>query len=136
MGRKQREKLLQFVDDLVAQAVAVLTTALQVPEPQAREAANAIARRICEQYAKTYMYVPSAMDFERTERDLEVWRKYGEDGSDGVRRYSRDRVDQLAEEYGVTPQHVYNIVRLQQHIETLSRQGQLPGIPPAKNPRN
>lgn len=134
MGRKQREKLLQFVDDAVAHSVAVLTE-LGMPEEAARLAGTEITRRICGAYGKTYMYVPSDDDFKRDARDREIWAKYGQDGPDGVRRYTRDRVDQLASEYGLTTQQLYNIVRLQQHLEMGSRQATLPSIEPAKNPR-
>ena len=135
MGRKQRTKLLQFVDDLVAKSVQVLTTTLDVPEPQAKAAATEIAHRICSQYARTYMYVPTDLDFELLPRDRAIWNDYGEDGPPDAqgrvaRRYSRDRVDELAAQHGITPQQVYNIIRMMKRLELRERQNTLPGFDP------
>lgn len=133
MGRKQREKILQFIDDLVAQATRVMTTSLGIQEESAKRAATDIAHAMCCQYGKSYMYVPTDLDFQLSDRDHELYRKYGEDGPvDGrgifARRYTRDRVDQLAAEYGLTSQQVYNIIRLMKRLELKERQGVLPGL--------
>lgn len=132
MGRKQRTKLLQFVDDLVAQATKAMTASLDVSEEAAKVVATDIAHRICSQYGRSYMYVPTDLDFELSARDKEIWRKYGEDGPGerGARRWTRDRVDELATEYDLTPQQIYNIVRLMHRLEVKDRQGNLPGLEP------
>lgn len=135
MGRKQREKLLQFVDDLVANGAAVITGMLGVGDAAAREAATELARRMCAQYARSYMYVPTDIDFELSDRDKEIWRKYGEvgPGQHGARPYTRDRVDELAVEYSITSTQIYNIIRLMRKLELAQRQGTLPGFEPPGN---
>lgn len=126
MGRKGREKLLQFVDHLVATAEQVLGEELKVEKDRARAAGTEIARRICAQYGKTFMYVPSALPFELTERDREIWAEYSTDGPDGAKRYTRDRVDQIASARNLSPQHVYSIVKLMHQVEMARVQAGLP----------
>lgn len=127
MGRKQRETLLQFVDHLVATTAQVIGEELpQVDAAKARQVGVEIARRMCAQYGKTYMYVPSVLPFELTERDREIWAEYSVDGPDGARRFTRDRVDQIASARNLSPQHVYSIVKVMHQAEVARVQSGLP----------
>lgn len=134
MGRRQREKLLAFVEAVVSEGVSILTKR-GMPEAEAHQAATDLAKRICWRYGKSYMYVPASLEFDRGERDAEIYRGYSIDGPDGVRPYTRDRAEQLAELHQLTVQQIYSIVRLQKHQEMISRQAALPGIEHPKNPR-
>lgn len=134
MGRRQREKLLAFVEAVVSEGVSILTTR-GMAEVDARQAATELAKRICWRYGKSYMYVPASLELERDERDVEIWRQYGVDGPDGARRYTRDRAEQLAEQNQLTIQQIYSIVRLQKHLELVARQVPLDGFEHPKNPR-
>lgn len=116
MGRLQRETLLQFVADLVAQAEAVLS-GLGVGNDKARQAGMEIAFRMCEQYAKTYMYVPTANNLHQALRNHDIAREYDQDGPNGVARRSRDRIDQIAAAHGLSVQQVYNVLQLQRGMK-------------------
>lgn len=136
MGRKSVKKLYAFVDALVATGVREIVAAgLCTDEDKARQVAHEIAKSICFQYAKSIMYVPVDLEFQLSQRDDEIWSKYGQDGLDGARKYSAARVAQLAEEYKLTVAHVYCIVKAVHRREMASRQGQLPGLEdPAASP--
>ncbi len=133
MGRRQREKLLVFVEAVVSEGVSILTDK-GMAEAEARRAATALAKRICWRFGKSYMYVPAAIEFARDERDAEIYAAYSVDGPDGTKRYTRDRADQLAEQHNLTVKQIYAIVRLQKHLELTRRQEALPGFEHPKNP--
>jgi len=132
MGRKTNKKLYQFVDALVVTGSREIVSAgLTKDEDQARLVAHAIARSICNQFARSLMYVPLDVESELAARDQEIWEKYTVDGPDGARKYSPVRIAQLAEEYKLTVAHLYCIVRegrKRQSAELQSRQGRLPGL--------
>lgn len=119
-----KPKLRAFVEDLVAHATRVMTARLGVDSDAALQAGTEIARRVCEQYARTYMYVPTTDDFERAARNAQIWQLYGE----GPFKYTHRRVDELAAQFELTPQQVYNIVRKMQRAAVAERQGVLPGL--------
>ena len=129
MGRKSRQKLYQFVDALVETGTRALVADATIEDPdRARELMREIAHAICNQYARSVLYVPADLEFALSKRDAEVWAKYGQDGPDGARRYSPARVAQLAEEYKLTTVQIYCICKLMQRRELEGRQGRLPGI--------
>ena len=128
MGRKKRDRVLQFVDDLVANTVHVLTRSLGVESEKARAAGEELAHMLCAQYARANLYIPTDLDFRLTDRDRDLWQAYQTYGPDNVRPFTRDRVDQLAELYEITPQQVYNIIRMMKKAEMAERQWTLPGL--------
>lgn len=134
MGRREREKVLAFVETVVSEGTALLTKR-GMAEAEAQAVAVELAKRICWRHAKSWMYVPAALDFGRDDRDAEIYAAYGTDGPDGARRFTKDRAEQLAAEHGFTVQHVYRIVRLQKHLEMVARQTPLDGFEHPKNPR-
>jgi Mor family transcriptional regulator len=128
MGRKGDRRLHQFIDDLVAIGLRELPQHVDATPEVARELMTAIAHQVCFAYARTSIYVPAAMELTLTPRDEDIWRKYGQEGPDGVRPYTAARIQQLAGEYGMTERHLYNIVRMMRELETRKRQLPLPGI--------
>jgi len=128
-GRRGRRKLYQFVDALVETGTREIVSQLPFDdEERAREVMRQIAHSICHQYGRSVLYVPADLEFTLNQRDADIWAKYGQDGPDGVRKYSPQRVAQLAEEYRLTTVQVYAICRLAQRREIESRQGRLPGL--------
>lgn len=129
MGRKSRQKLYQFVDALVETGTRklVVTPALNEPD-RARAAMREIAHEICSQYARSVLYVPADLEFALSRRDAEIWAKYKADGPDGARKFSPQRVVQLADEYQMTTQHIYRIVQLMQRREVEARPGRLGAV--------
>ncbi|MBE7419871.1 MAG: hypothetical protein HS128_19365 [Ideonella sp.] len=130
MGGVQRTTLLQFVSDLVAQAESVLLN-LGVDPSKARQAGMEIAFRLCEQYAKTYMYVPTPNSLVQALRNHAIALEYDQDGPGGVARRTRDRIDQIAAIHDITVQQVYNVLSLQESLqaaETKHASGVLPGF--------
>jgi len=125
MGRKSNEKLYQFVDALISTGAREIKQSLGVDEDKARALMREIAHSICFQYARSYMYVPADLEFQLTKRDEEIWQEYGQDGPDGARKYSPQRIAQIADARRLTTQHLYCIVRIMQKRELASRQGQL-----------
>lgn len=134
MGRKGRDKASVFADTLVETGVAQLVADLQVPEEAARAAMTEIARSICWQYGRQFIYVPIDMEFALTERDQRLWDDYGQPGPDGVRPYTSARVAQIAESAKMTTVHLYRIFKLAKKREMTARQPQLPGFDQAEKP--
>ena len=133
MGRKGRDKVLEFIDTTVALGQRVLASELKLDDQRAREVATLIVHQIVFTYGKTYMYVPEAIDIELTKRDEEIWVKYNRDGPVAgdrpyAKKFSRDRVEELAAEYGLCTVQIYNILRLQYQRQVADRQGTLAGF--------
>lgn len=134
MGRKSTKKLYAFVDALVATGVRELSKGLVTDEDQAREVMREIAQSICFQYARSIMYVPADLEFQLAKRDLVILEKYGQDGPDGVRKFTPMRVAQLSDEYKLTVAHIYCIIRVMHKREIEGRQGRLPGLDDPQEP--
>jgi len=128
MGRKSREKLYQFVDALVETGTRKLVADASLEDDRARELMREIAHSICHQYARSVLYVPADLEFKLSQRDVDIWSNYGQDGPDGVRKYSPQRVAQLADEHKLTTVQIYCICKLMQRREMEGRQGRLPGL--------
>ncbi|HMN55603.1 MAG TPA: Mor transcription activator family protein [Ottowia sp.] len=133
MGRKSRQKLYQFVDALVETGTrALVNDALVEDQDRAREVMREIAHSICDQYARSVLYVPADLEFRLSKRDARIWDEYGQDGADGARKFSPQRVAQLADEHKLTTVQIYCIVKLMMRREIESRQGRLPGLEEAE----
>ena len=129
MGRKSRQKLYQFVDALVETGTRSLLNEAVVDDPdRARAVMREIAHSICHQYARSVLYVPADLEFKLSQRDLDIWAKYGQDGPDGVRKFTPQRVAQLADDHKLTTVQIYCIWKLMHRREIEGRQGRLPGI--------
>jgi Mor family transcriptional regulator len=129
MGRKSRQKLYQFVDALVETGTRALVADKAIEDPdRARDLMREIAHSICNQYARSVLYVPADLEFALSKRDAEIWQQYSQDGPDGVRRFSPGRVAQLADQYKLTTVQIYCIAKLMHRREIEGRQGRLPGL--------
>ena len=131
MGRKGRAKVSVFADTLVETGVSQLVADLQVSEDAARTTMAEIARRICGQYARQFIYVPLNMEFEMTDRDQRLWEAYGQPGPDGTRPYTSDRVAQIAQEAQMTTVHMCRIFKLAKQRELAGRDPKRPAFEPA-----
>ncbi len=110
MGRTSSSRLPQFVDDLVETGSRELVTLLMVDEAAARHAMHRVAEAICSQYARSIMYVPMFNEPKLSARDIEIVRKYEQDGPTGARRYSAQRVEELSIEYQLTNTQIYAVL--------------------------
>lgn len=119
MGRKSAHKLPQFVETLVATGVEALASSPPINEVQARQVMEQIARSICWQYAKTILYIPAFKEADLSERDAAILKQYGEDGPDGARKFSTQRVEQIRGFYDLTMAHTYAIISAQQKKQRL-----------------
>ncbi|HOW49980.1 MAG TPA: Mor transcription activator family protein [Rubrivivax sp.] len=129
MGRKSRQRLYQFVDALVETGARKLVAdELLADSDMARSVMREIAHSICNQYARSMLYVPADLEFSLSKRDVELWEKYGSDGAGGERKFSPQRVAQLADEYRLTTQQIYCILRLMSRRELEARQSCIPGL--------
>jgi len=139
MGRKGDDRLYAFVDALVATGVREIAKAFPAAkdgdvdaaaalEAKATEVMIQVANSICFQYKRSWLYVPVDMEMQLTKRDQQLWEAYGQDGPDGVRKYTGERVRQLSEQYELTTGHVYCILRVMHKREVSSRQMGLPGL--------
>lgn len=130
--RGGNQKLLQFVDAVVEIASRTLVEQLGIDGDEARRIGHAIAKDVCFRYARTVMYIPAdlsaEMELQLSARDMEIWTKYGQDGPDGMRKWTPGRLAQLGQEYKLSVAHLYCIVKLMQQREVKSRQGELPGF--------
>lgn len=134
MGRRQREKLLAFVEAATSEAVSVLTRR-GLSDDQARAAAAEWVERIVARFQRGYMYVPVKRELDLAARDAEIYRLYCQDGPEAVRRNTRDRAEQLVEQFELSVQQIYSIVRLERHREQCARQAAL-DAPGLENPLN
>lgn len=129
-GRQGRKRPYQLVDDMVTVGARELVAQFKMPEEQAKEAMREIAHQVCFMNAKKIVYIPEAMEFELTKRDVEIWAEYQLDGPgpNGARKFTGPRVEELAAHYKLTVQQIYNIIRLMKKREIAARQGVLPGL--------
>ena len=104
-------KLPQFVDSMVEVGSKQLVELLSVDEDQARSVMRQVAHEICKLHARTLIYVPLDVKVEISARDERLWAEYGQDSAK-ARKYSPERVAELAVSYGMTTAWVYNIVRM------------------------
>lgn len=130
MARSRRLKLFEFVSDVVDAGVAVLTTDQQLQPDQARALMLKVARAICERNAKSTVYIPESIRLANMERNASIWAAYQVDGPapNHTRKFSPQRAIELAGEFDLSPQQVYNIIREQREIELSDVQHELPGL--------
>lgn len=74
---------------------------------------------------------PRGAGLELTRRDEEIWADYQTDGPEGARKFTPDRVQQLATQHNLSLPQIYNIIRLMKRQEVADRQGVLPGFDPS-----
>lgn len=128
MGRSGRTKAPEFVEQLVEIGARQLVADLEVPEAAARATMSEIARGVCAQFARRFVYIPLDMEFALTERDQRLWEAYGQHGPDGARPYTGERLAQLAAEAQLTTVHLYRIFKLARRRDMAARQHTLPGF--------
>lgn len=124
MGRKGNDKVYALVDDLVNIGTLELG-AIGVAGDKAQDTMRNIANALCFRYARTILYVPANLQLQLGKRDELIYQQYGQDGPDGARKFSAQRVAQLAEDYKLTTVHVYAIIKLMTSREAAKRQGSL-----------
>lgn len=127
MIERREAQLPQFVEALVSESVAVLL-GQGLSAANARAAGLDIARRICSQFGKQMLYIPSAIQWERTDRDRRMWDQYGQPGPDGVRPYTSARVAQIAAAENLSLLWVYTVLKQMREDDLASRQVELPGL--------
>lgn len=132
-GRTGRKRPYQLVDDMITVGSKELIGQLSVPKEQAEELMRQIAHQVCFMNAKCVIYVPEALDFVLSKRDETIWAEYQLDGPAPTcaRKYSAQRIEELAHQHKLTTVQIYNIVRAMKKSEIAGRQGTLPGLEPA-----
>lgn len=111
MGRKAVNKVPAFVDALVEVGVRRLQRLPACKPDEAHEVMGDIAAEICHIYAKSQMYVPANLEGERQKRDALIREQYAVDGPTGAGKFSAERLQEVARDYGLTTAHAYVIVR-------------------------
>jgi Mor family transcriptional regulator len=134
MTRRVVERVTIFVDALVATGARELVRTLEVDEQLAREVMRTVAHELCSQFQRTYIYVPVDLQYQLSQRDRDIWAKYGSDSAT-ARKFSATRLAELAAEYQLSTVQLYCIVRLmreraraEEAREFAQRQPTLPGI--------
>lgn len=136
MPRNSRLKLFDLVKDMVevteAAIAAHLTGDRSVDPALVRTIALAAAQQLCFRNAKSTCYIPEAKGLENLERNARIWMAYQVDGYTPAyaRKFTPERAMQLAAEYDLSPQQIYNILKAQRADEFADIQGELPGINP------
>lgn len=126
-NRRRKDRARSFRDDLVTQSCRTVQKMLGADEKTALEVGQAIARAVCDMYAKTYMYVPSNRDIELEERAARIWAAYSTD-TDEARKFTLAKVEELAKEHDLSTVQIYNIIRHVHREEVSKRQLGLPGL--------
>jgi Mor family transcriptional regulator len=134
--RRGTERLSAFVDSIVAHGTRELVSTLGVDVTLAREVMRTIAHRVCEQYQRTWIYVPVDLEYKLSARDRDIWAKYSTDSA-LCRKFTPGRIAELSVEYQLTTVQLYCIVKLIRERERAAeaaefarRQGTLPGMEP------
>jgi Mor family transcriptional regulator len=132
VARRGNKRLYQFIDDLVAIGTRELMQSAELQEIEAKTLMTSIAHAMCHQHARTQFYVPAVLEIELDERDECIWSAYCQDGPDGVMKFTKARVEQLAEEHKLTPRHMYSVISLARRRDQARRQPALPGLEPTE----
>jgi len=123
MGRSQRRKVLQFVDDLVSVGMRE-ATAFGLDDATAKALMTRVAHELCFLYGRTSIYVPAALDLTLSPRDEALWAAYAQDSAT-ARKFTMARIDELAAEYKLTQRQAYNILSLMRTREVADRQNDM-----------
>lgn len=131
-SRTSLKRPYKLVDDMITVGSKELISQLSVPKEQAEELMRQIAHQVCFMNAKCMIYVPAALDFELSKRDQTIWAEYQVDGPAPTcaRKYSAQRIEEIAAHYNLTTVQIYNIIRAMKKSEVAGRQGTLPGLEP------
>lgn len=146
MPRSQRLKSYAFIQDLVDAGETVLMDGieltaeqqlglgagapLRLQASQARQLMLELARRFCHRNAKSIVYIPEAGWLDKLDRNARIWHEYQQDTAT-ARKFTAQRLHELAAEYDLTPQQIYTIIARERRHEVSEVQAELPGIPPA-----
>lgn len=133
MPRSRPIHLYSFVADLIEMSVEVLQRELGTDPERARALGAEIAKGVCFRNAKSTVYIPEALNLANMERDRLIWAGYQVDGPPPARcrKFSPERIVELAAEFDLTPQMVYRIVARSREAELRDVQPDLPGLDPA-----
>ena len=93
---------------------AGLSEVLGLAPDAADQAAYDVLRRVLETCGGEYFYVPKDIRLAAHGRDIEVWRKF-----------TGHNQRQLAREFGITVQYVYQIIARQREKDKKERQAEL-----------
>lgn len=85
----------------------------------AQTAMIAITRAFCERNAKSLVYIPEAANLAKMERNAIMWAKYQVDGPGPTfaRKFTPERLQEIAAEYDITSQQLYLIFRAEREAE-------------------
>ncbi|ASM75791.1 hypothetical protein VITFI_CDS1508 [Vitreoscilla filiformis] len=129
-----RKKPYLFIENLTAVAARVLTDRGMAPDT-ATTIGREIAVGMCNMYARTHLYIPAAIDLTKplSARNRAILNAYSQP-SPTARPFSSRRVEELAQEYGLTETYLYELlsdtmdaVRKEQGLPPMDeRQGQFP----------
>lgn len=120
MPRNSKLKLNSFVSDLVECCVKVLVAENALPADQAHELMLRAAKDICFLNAKSTVYIPEAKSLNNLARNVRIWQAYRVDGPAPActRKFSSARTLELAVEFDLSPQQVYNICKSQREADS------------------
>lgn len=123
MTRKGMKQFPVFVDAMVATATKVLQEQAALPPGRAHAAAVSIARGVCDQFKRCRIYVPYFDEPRLAERDEEILVAYEKPGPDDARPYTPQRVRQIADDFQLTCEQVYSIIKHHRDQEAARRGG-------------
>lgn len=129
-------KAPEFVAGLIRIASGVLMAGDRMTAAEAAALAEEIARAACWEWSKTLIYIPSHVPFELRERDLAMWEAYGQPGPTGSRPYTAERVVEIAQQYGISMQWAYSVLRSCRQAAAARAQGQLDLDEPDQAPQD
>lgn len=95
----------------MALGAPLLRSKLAANEADAHAVMQEIAQAVCSKWARTVLYVPAAVGLDIDRRNEAIFAAYGQDGPDGVKKFSGERIQQLASEFQLTPAHLYMVFK-------------------------
>jgi Mor family transcriptional regulator len=124
---RRRRQVTNFREAVVRHTAEVLRAA-GIPDAEGRAHGDEVARRLCHEYGKSQMYVPSTQTWDVTERDERLYEAYTSRSAAGTPPFTQQRVEEVADEFKITTSYVYQVVSLVRARMQQDRQPTLPGL--------
>jgi Mor family transcriptional regulator len=114
MATEARQKVANFLTDLILYTAAVVTEELGLDQNKAEDTGRKLADRLRQNYGGANVYVPKGTSLDAELRNNAIFQDFR--GNNHA---------ELARKYGCTEQHVYNVIRVITEAIRKSKQGSL-----------
>lgn len=114
MATDAKQKVANFLTDLILHTAAVIQHELKAEPAKAEEVGRKLADSIRQNYGGANVYVPKGTSLDAELRNNAIFQDF-----------RGNNHSELARKYGCTEQHVYNVIRVITEAIRKSKQGRL-----------